>query len=254
MKLTAIYLYPVKSLPGLSVQRARVGSRGLEHDRRWMVVAEDGGFVTQRTDAGLANVTVEAEDAGWRLGGEVRLPRKLDEGPRRQVRVWDSDVQAIAWHEADELLSNAAGKSVSLVYMPDDAERVVRRAPEVSVGFADAYPFLIIGEASLQALNERLGAPVDMRRFRPNLVFSGGAAHVEDSFESIHVGAIPMRGIKRCERCSMVGVDPETARRGAEPMRTLATYRRDEGKVWFGMNLVHEAGGEVRLGDPITPG
>jgi uncharacterized protein YcbX len=146
---------------------------------------------------------------------------------------------------------------VSLLYMPDSERRAVnpnRARPGDIVSFADAYPLLLISEASLAALNQRLDAPVEMRRFRPNLVISGCEPYAEDGFSALSIGPLTFRGVKRCERCVVTTVDPATAEQGKEPLRTLARYRQSEGKVWFGMNLIHDGPGTLRLGDPVVHG
>ncbi|HVJ20320.1 MAG TPA: MOSC domain-containing protein, partial [Polyangiaceae bacterium] len=127
-----------------------------------------------------------------------------------------------------------------------------RARPGDVVGFADAYPFLVISEASLEELNRRLPQPVAMRRFRPNIVLSGAEPFAEDGFAHVRIGAVSFRGPKRCDRCVVTTVDPETGKAGQEPLRTLATFRKQDGKVWFGMNLIHDGPGEIAVGDDVV--
>jgi uncharacterized protein len=144
------------------------------------------------------------------------------------------------------------GAPHELVYMPDAARRAVnpeRARPGDIVSFADGYPFLLISEASLAELNRRLASPVVMERFRPNIVVSGSEPFAEDHFVRMRLGAISFRGVKRCDRCSVTTVDLETGETSLEPMRTLATFRRQDSKVWFGMNLIHDGPGTLRVGD-----
>jgi uncharacterized protein YcbX len=126
-----------------------------------------------------------------------------------------------------------------------------RARPGDVVSFADGYPFLVISEASLSDLNSRLETPLVMERFRPNIVVSGVPAYAEDTFRHVRFGEVGFRAVKRCDRCSVTTIDPETGARGKEPLRTLATYRREDGKVWFGMNLIHDAEGTLSVGDLV---
>jgi uncharacterized protein len=125
--------------------------------------------------------------------------------------------------------------------MPDTTSRAVDRryAPEGQmVSFADAYPFLVIGEASLADLNSRLEIPVPMNRFRPNLVFSGGTPFCEDGWRDFNIGDQPFRAVKPCARCIMTTIDQQTTTKNAEPLRTLASYRKQDNKVLFGQNVI----------------
>jgi uncharacterized protein YcbX len=139
--------------------------------------------------------------------------------------------------------------------MPD---RVVRPADPTyapagtRVSFADAFPFLLISESSLTDLNSRLATALPMNRFRPNLVVAGGTPFQEDEWNRITIGPIAMRVVKPCGRCVITTTDQMTAERGKEPLRTLATFRRQDGEVMFGQNVVHEAQGQLRLGDPVV--
>jgi hypothetical protein len=116
------------------------------------------------------------------------------------------------------------------------------------VSFADAYPFLLLSEESLAELNRRLAAPLPMNRFRPNLVIRGSPAFGEDALGAFTIGEIGFRAVKPCDRCAITTTDQETAERGVEPLRTLATFRRQDGKVYFGQNVVHQGTGRLTVG------
>jgi uncharacterized protein len=172
------------------------------------------------------------------------------------VRVWnDQCAAADAGDGAARWLSAALGRPVRLVWMPDGADR--RTDPDYDplgarVSFADGYPALLAGEASLAALNARLAVPLPMERFRPNVVVTGEAAFGEDTWRRFHIGAVPFDAVKPCARCAVTTIDQDTAERGPEPLRTLATFRRGPSGVLFGMNVVHRGGGVLRVGDPVT--
>ncbi|HEY1534819.1 MAG TPA: MOSC domain-containing protein, partial [Polyangiaceae bacterium] len=142
-----------------------------------------------------------------------------------------------------------------LVYMTDTEHRLVNparaRAGDI-VSFADGYPFLLISEASLEDLNARLDEPITMDRFRPNIVVSGTEPYAEDGYSQVRLGELWFRGVKRCDRCVVTTIDPLTGERGSEPLRTLAKYRLEDQRVWFGMNLIHDGTGMLRVGDPVT--
>jgi hypothetical protein len=185
------------------------------------------------------------------------VDRTPADGEALEVEIWRSRVRAIApSREATSLLSKHLGRDVRLVYMPGDSQRPVdpqRGRPGDLVSFADAYPLLMISEESLASLNERLAEPLPMERFRPNVVVAGGDAHAEDALGAFRIGDVAFRNVKPCDRCTVTTVDPETGERGREPLKTLAEYRKWDGQVWFGTNLIHDGRGTLSVGDPITP-
>ncbi len=259
MQLSGLFIYPIKACAGLALPRAAVVERGLAADRRYMVADRNGRFVTQRELPRLCLVETALE--GERLVisapgiGSLSLPSALDKGERVRFQVWSSQGSALRHDDGSRWFSELLGDEMQLVYMPDDERRAVnpaRARPGDVVSFADAYPLLLISEESLADLNARLDEPLEMRRFRPNLVISGAEPYGEDRMTRLRVGSVSFRGVKRCDRCSVTTVDPETGVRGKEPLRTLAKYRLEDGKVWFGMNLIHDHQGELRVGDEVV--
>lgn len=256
MQLSEIRVHPIKSLRGVVVTEARVLPAGLAHDRRWMLVDEDGRFVSQREEPGLARLGMELVDGGYRVTSDAAalVVPVSHEGPRVRVQVWSAEVEAAVYEPGGAFFSRAIGRPLRLVYLPDD---VVRDAgsharPGDRVSFADAYPYLVIGQASLDLLNAKQpGPPLPMTRFRPNFVVTGSEPHAEDGWARVRIGEVWFRGAGRCDRCVMTTLDPLTGEKGPEPLRTLASYRREDGKVWFGQNLVPEGDGVVRVGDAV---
>jgi uncharacterized protein YcbX len=182
------------------------------------------------------------------------LPLAFEGRPRTQVQVWRDQVSVCEHEGGSTWFSALLGQPTRLVFMPDSTRRTVRLGDRVLdgvVSFADAYPLLLISQASLDELNRRLARPVTMARFRPNLVVSGCPAHAEDNFQRFAVGPVSFEVVKPCERCSVTTVDPETGIRGTEPLATLATYRRRGKSVCFGVNLLHNGTGLVREGDAV---
>ncbi len=263
--LTQLYLYPVKSLGGVAVTEAEVTDRGLRHDRRWLLVDGQNRFLTQRQHAELALLAVAPACEGWLISHRQRpelLPLYIpfEATPERTlfVTIWDDLVWAWQGPEvADEWLSGALDREVRLVYMSDMVRRDVEPSlnPEGQLAsFADEYPFLLIGEAALADLNQRLPAPVPMNRFRPNLVFGGGPAYDDDAWVEFQIGDVPFRAIRGCGRCVMTTIDQTTAIKTphGEPLRTLATYRKTDGAPPFGQNVTGPGHGHLRLGDALT--
>lgn len=258
LSVSALYVYPVKSLRGIAVSRAEVVRRGFARDRRWMVVGPDGRFITQRDTPALCQIATRLNDDTIALSHPsmppFELPSALEQGPSVEVSVWSHSGHAIRSEAGSAWLSAAIEKPVSLVYMPERHERQVnpeRARPGDLVSFADGYPFLLITEESLADLNSRLNEPLEMRRFRPNIVVRGATPFAEDGWLELDIGGVGFRGVKACDRCVVTTLDPDTGVAGKEPLRTLAQFRKWDGKVWFGMNLVHDSNGWIEIGAAV---
>jgi uncharacterized protein len=266
--LASLHIYPVKGLKGIDLGEARCTDRGLEHDRRWMVVDEHGVFLTQRDHPHMATVWTDIAGDSLLLSApeasEVAVPLDPGLAPPLRVRVWNSECAALAVsNAADQWLSDYLGLRARLVYMPDESKRTSNpryAGYERFVSFADGYAYLAIGEASLADLNARLAAKnhaaLPMNRFRPNLVVSGGDAYAEDGWSEIRVGQAVLRAVKPCGRCQVTTTDQATGEvRGPEPLATLSEYRGSgEFGTMFGMNLVTVRTGTIRVGDEVGLG
>jgi uncharacterized protein YcbX len=260
--LSAINIYPIKSLGGIPLREAKVEPRGLQYDRRWLLVDANGTFLTQREYSRLAlcSIRLGAEGLEASAPGMDRLliPFQLNGAATTvTVKIWRSVCEALPVGEfADEWFSRYLGASCRLVYMPDETRREVN--PEYAVGraivsFADGYPFHLIGEASLRDLNGRLDSSLPMHRFRPNFVVSGTPPYDEDRWRKIRIGATLFHVVKPCERCVITTIDQQAGERaGQEPLRTLARYRALGNNVLFGQYLIADReGGTIRVGDPL---
>jgi uncharacterized protein len=269
-RLTRVSVYPVKSCRGHDVAAAEVDAWGFRDDRRFLVVTPEGRFLTQRELPRMALVETALTAATLTLAspgrGAVEVPRAPDASPqRRRVTVWSSTVEADDCGEpAAEWLTRCLGVPARLVRMGAAYDRPVkpsRAQPGDVVSFADGYPFLLLGEESLDDLNDRLVAageePVPADRFRANLWIRGGGPFAEDALGRFRLGALTLRHAGPCARCVVTTTDQATAERGKEPLRTLALYRRDPAKpgdVNFGVNLIHETKtGTLRVGDLLKP-
>lgn len=259
MHLNSLHLYPIKSCRGVTVPAWDVDRFGFRHDRRWMVVDQNGRFLTQRKNPVMATIRVELRRDALEISaqGMADLQVELEPGggDAVQVQVWDDFVDAWAPDPpADRWFSDYMQTPLRLAYMPEHVVRPVSTYWSPAGGqasFADAFPFLLIGTASLGDLNSRLEKPLPMNRFRPNLVVETPEPFAEDSWRRLRIAGIPFDIVKPCSRCVLPTTDQETGERGQEPIRTLARYRLRDGSVYFGQNLVHRETGTLTNGDLV---
>lgn len=260
--LNGLYIYPIKSLKGIAVDEARVEPRGLQYDRRWMLIDEENTFITQREHPRMATISLGLDPQGLRASAEgmedLLIPYTPLSFEPRTVTVWRSICQALTVADhVDGWFSRFLRTPCRLVYMPDETRREVNPLFAIDrdiVSFADGYPFMMIGEASLDQLNERLNkTPLPMNRFRPNFVLKGTHAFAEDEWKEIEIGATIFHLVKPCDRCQVTTIDQDAGvRTGPEPLKTLATYRTVDNKVLFGQYLIAQAeGGRLRVGDKV---
>jgi uncharacterized protein YcbX len=261
--VSQLNVYPVKGLKGIAVASALATSRGLAHDRRFMVVDPGGEFLSQREFPRMATIWTEIAGAQLLLAApdydEVSVPLEPTEGEPVRAEVWDSVCGAIAPSPAaDRWLTEYLGRPCRLVYMPDSTRRASnpRYAGDAKlVSFADGYAFLVVSEASLADLNGRLARPVPLDRFRANIVLKGTQPYAEDGWGEFTVGEAVLRMAKPCGRCQVTTTDQATGEvTGPEPLATLAGYRDSkEYGARFGMNAVTVRTGEIRVGEAVTP-
>ncbi|WP_460952329.1 MOSC domain-containing protein [Spirosoma daeguense] len=273
MTISELYIYPIKSLGGISVSEVVVEPKGFRYDRRFMLVSPEGEFMTQRTNHQMALIDVAINDNILRVWHRhnpdnvlnLPLPPAVATSSEVQetmlVNIWDSkDVPAqTVSAEADAWFSDILGKPCRLVHMPDTTYRSVDSKyarNNDAVSFADGYPYLLIGQSSLNHLNQRLAEPIEMKRFRPNIVVNDSLPYEEDGWQHFRVGELDFYGVKPCARCVLTTIDPETAKPGKEPLRTLKTYRQWNAKILFGQNVLAQGVGNstlgtLRVGQPI---
>lgn len=257
--LSGVYVYPIKSCAGISLKSAELSATGLRHDRRWMLVDRTGEYMSQRAHPRMALIST-------RFSGEhliasapgmpdLEMPLRQENENLIDVRVCgDNSRGAPVGGEADGWFGKFLRFPCRLIRKPDDDPRLVDSLYASSgdqVGFADGFAFLLISEASLADLNDRLEDPLPMNRFRPNFVVTGCGPYAEDGWSRISIGSVPFCVAEACPRCAVTMVDQETGSRGKEPLRTLATYRELDAGVLFGRYLIHDALGTVRVGDPV---
>jgi len=260
LRVSALFIYPIKSLGGIALNSACVTDRGFQYDRRWLLVDAQNRFMTQRDFPQMALFETAITSTGLqirnkRVDVELSIPFEPESPEEITVHIWNDICQAlVVSEEANAWFSKIFSFPCKLVYMPDKTRRLVEK-PYAENGeitsFSDAYPFLIIGESSLQDLNSRLEESLPMNRFRPNMVCSGATAFAEDRMRHFRINEIDFYGVKLCARCAITTINQDNAARALEPLRTLASYRQANNKVYFGQNLIHQGSGVISVGDEI---
>ena len=275
MHLSEINIYPIKSLGGISIEKSVVEKRGLQFDRRWMLVDEKNQFLTQREFPKMATIAIELTKNGLSVSAEnfenLLIPFETVTTEKIEVRVWQSLCEAILLEKQfSDWFSAVLQTNCHLVYMPDEAERAVNPLFNKNndiVSFADGYPFLVIGENSLNNLNEKLENAVSMNRFRPNFVVINSVPFAEDKWKKIQIGSSVFRAARACARCVITTIDQAGGFfTGKEPLKTLTDFRLakdvfpqnfnslglNKNAVLFGQNLIAENFGEtLKIGDEI---
>jgi len=265
LKVSQLYIYPIKSLAGISVKAAEVTAKGFTNDRRFMLVDKNNRFLTIREFPKMTRLQPELKEDGitvMALDTEVDnlfIPFKTSKEEKEKVVIWNAQVEARGISSSiDKWFSTVLGADMKLVYMPEKSMRPVDTTSGYNpsgkfVSFADAYPFMMMGEASIDDLNERYKGDqkFTVHRFRPNIVFSGGIPNQEDKIENFVINGVSFKGLENCARCTIPNVDPQTGIVDAntEPLATLSKYRLQNRKINFGRNLVHLGHGTVHIGD-----
>lgn len=258
--LKQMFIYPVKSLAGIAVERWQVDEKGLLYDRKWMLIDEEQQFLSQRRLPKMALIKTAITDKQLILSAPNKENLVLDlhptDGEIIPSQIWHDNCPARSVSkEADNWFGDFLGVSCRLVYQPDDCIRPVDQKyakPSDQASFSDGFPFLIVSDASLTALNQAMNLEITMARFRPNLVVSGCEPYAEDTWREIRIGEIDFRLPKPCGRCSVPAINPETAEVGKEPLTTLARLRRWQNKTYFGQNALHNSQGVLTIGDNVS--
>ena len=271
--IARLFVYPVKSCAGIEVQEALLTETGLDLDRAWMVVDDQGMFLTQRVLPRMALIRpqLKSDEMVLRAPGMLALHVAIDavEAPatvtvwRDTVPAWDMGAVAAQW------FTDFLGQPCRLVRFDPEYRRLSSMewtgGVEAPNQFADGFPVLVASEASIEELNARLQAaghaPVGMERFRPNVVLAGVDAHDEDRVDMIRVeapeGGIHLQPVKPCSRCPIPDIDPATAESTPAVGDMLRTYRQDrrlDGAITFGMNAIvaRGAGQMLRVGQRVA--
>lgn len=275
MEISEINVYPFKSIGGISLDKSIVEKRGLQYDRRWMLVDENADLITQREFPKMALISTKLKNEGLEISTtgfeNIFVPLKTNRQLKIEVRVWKSFCQAVVLDdEINQWFSEVLQTNCRLVFMPDDTKREVNKIfnnGDDIVSFADGYPILVIGENSLKKLNEKLDKKIPMNRFRPNFVVKDSEGFEEDRWKEIKIGETIFRVTKPCARCVITTIDQQTGITDIkEPLSTMAAFRKaidvfpndykkldlKKNDVLFGQNLVAENfGREINIGDEV---
>ncbi len=286
MHISEINIFPIKSLKGVALDSAVVEPRGLQYDRRWMLTDVSGKFFTQREFPKMATIKVEVTKRGLLVSADnttgIMIPFEAATGRVQEVTIWQSVCPGEIYSDGvNQWFSQVLETDCQLVHMPDESRRSVNPRfdqGEDIVSFADGYPLMLLGEASLDDLNARMAendkeadrsvrVPLPMNRFRPNLVVSGSDAFAEDDWDKVRIGEAVFRSTKPCERCVITTIDQSKGEfDGKEPLKILASYRMAKdiipdrydslgvgaNAVLFGQNLIAEIpGGAIKVGDKV---
>jgi uncharacterized protein len=259
MKVSHLYLYPIKGMAGIEVTEAIARPIGFAYDRRWMLIDEDHKFVSQRNDVRLSQFRPEiSEDDLVIHYGDTQIRFDVNRlGSSEFVTdVWgDQATTAEVSIELSQWFSDHLDKAVRLVRMRDEHSRVHHmstRGADINVSLADGYPYLLLGSMSLDHLNSMLPSPVLINRFRPNIVVSTSVAHEEDALTTFELGSASFDNIKPCGRCQVITIDQQTGQIDNNILKTLNTYRKQGNSVMFGTNVVCIEGGVVKVGDSLN--
>ena len=254
-----LYIYPIKSLAGISVESAQAEEMGFENDRRWMLIDEENQLITQREHPELSQFypQIKGDEMEILHNDSVHkflIGESLDEPIFSKV--WDDESKVVEVNKAtSRWFSKELGfgcKLVKIINKGDRKHNSSRLNQTLDVSLADAYPYLLIGSESLDQLNEKLKEKITMQRFRPNIVISTVVAHEEDFFDTFQIGNLKFKNAKPCGRCVMVNNNPQTASVSKEPLKTLSTYRTSNNNVYFGTNILCLNEGIIAVGDSLS--
>jgi uncharacterized protein len=257
-----LYVYPIKSLGGISLSNVKVTSRGFQYDRRWMLVDNNNVFLTQRSLHVMAMLQVAITDHALKVFHKnnieysIDVPLKTHNSNVVKVKVWDDVCDAL---EVDTTISTWFTQQLQvpckLVYMPDNSRRLVDKKYAISdndiTSFSDGYPLLMISNESLTDLNNRMDTPLPMNRFRPNLVIEQVRPYQEDDMHSFEINNTLFYGVKPCSRCVVTTINQDTLQMSKEPLKTLANYRRKDNNIYFGQNVIPASETTLNIGDTI---
>jgi uncharacterized protein len=263
LTISQLYIYPIKSMGGIAVNSAIVTDRGLQYDRRWILVDKNNDFLTQREFPIMALLHVAVLENNLivtdtrNISSKIEVPFLPNSKRIEKVVIWNAVCEAFeVGEEISHWFSKALDTDCKLMYMPEATMRPVDTTsgyhPEGKfTSFADAYPFLLLSEESVSDLNERLENKVLINRFRPNIVFTGGKPYCEDDIEDFTINGVEFTGLENCGRCGIITINQENPQKSNEPLKTLSKYRMQNKNIVFGRNTVHSNTGIIHVGDEL---
>lgn len=258
--VSQLFIYPVKSLQGISLESISVHDFGPKWDRRFMLVDDTGRFITQRQCPSMSQVPVVLQDNTMFIGeAENQISVQLNElnalSVMSEVSVWNDQLTAkVLPKNVNDWISNKLNRSARLCFIDDATHRQVDlefAKKGDKTGFSDGFPFLILSEASLAFLSNEVGFNLDAMRFRPNIVVSGCEAFAEDQWQAIEINGIEFDIVKPCSRCVIPTINPATSEKQPEVMQVMLKHRKKGKQVYVGQNAIHRGIGELRIGDRV---
>lgn len=255
-----LFTYPIKSMGGITLEETEITNTGFKHDREWMLVGEHDRCITQREKPALAlfqtsltknAVVVTYEDES------ISIPMDWSSYDKRisQAKIHDDiGYGRQAEKRINQWFSERLNQQVVLLRKSNEHRRQVKNHTDAEVAFSDASPYLIVGTASIELLNDKLNDTLLINRFRPNIVFHSQQAHVEDTWSKISINNCEFLFTKTCSRCKIITINQETAEVGKEPILTLGQYRLIDRKIKFGAYYKSDSNavdGNIRIGDSI---
>lgn len=263
--VSQLWSYPLKSAQGIPLKQANIEQWGLQFDRSFMLVDLDGHFLSQRQTPLLATISIQKDISNNRITflHPKKSPLFVDPlliNGNLNVTVWGDNLPANTYsNEINAWFSDILNHPCRLVSMDDKVKRQVdldyAQTGDITA-FSDGFPILLISQASLNDLNNRLKKPVSMKRFRPNIVVTGCEAFAEDTWKTIRINGITLEVVKPCSRCIIPNTNQQTGERTVEPIKTLSSYRKDlfgiKNKIFFGQNIIQRGFGNIQLDNELT--
>ncbi|MCU0438019.1 MAG: MOSC domain-containing protein [Raineya sp.] len=258
--ISELYIYPIKSFAGIQLMEAEITDRGFLYDRRWMLVDNNGRFLSQREYSELCFFQPVIKKDGLEVyhkkypSQSIFVPFQY-QSENQSVAIWDDICQGnIVSEIINQFFSDLLKQEVKLVYMTENSQRLINTKYAKNgelTSFSDGYPFLMIGQGSLDDLNAKTSEFIPMNRFRPNIVFTGGDAFEEDTWKNFSINNIHFTCAKPCARCVVTTINQDTGTKGKEPLVTLNQYRKQNNKILFGQNIIHHGLGSIKVGDKL---
>ena len=264
MKISELHIYPVKSLGGISLQQAELTEKGLRFDRNWMLLDENGVFMTQRKHPQMALVSTKIENGDLifhhkKTEEVASIPILKNYGATLRTKVWSTACEVQKVDSIGEWFSKIFGFKCHLVFFPKKNIRTKETENGIEqriASLADKSPVLITNYASLNELNGRLEKEIPMNRFRANIVFSGNNPYEEDQWKAIQINDTIFKTVEICGRCKLINVDHLTGETSKEPLETLSTYRKMDREIKFGMRMSCDVKNDdlpiIKIGEEIS--
>lgn len=261
--VSEIWIYPIKSLPGIKLNESQVNFSGLQYDREWMLINTEGKFLTARENSTLLKFSIILDIQTKNLQitdpsgkNSITFPVIPDEGKLLDAEIWGQAIKVIhPYPVVSEFFSENLGQKVLAVYAGKNSERLIDSAQNTKfrINLSDGFPFLVLGDASIRQLSEKYHEAIDIRRFRPNIVFKDGVAFEEDDWSVVKIGNTSFYCERKCARCVMVSYHPETIVYEPEILKLLNTERKEGNKIMVGMNLSLLQGTSIKINDLVVP-